>query len=155
MDRVPVTPILRTIRTVVVGLFAAAGMSVGGATDIAAAPSGTPCIESARACVDLSAQQAWLMQGGNVLYGPARVATGTASAPTDIGTYQVFWKDRHHRSSLFDEAPMPYSVFYNGDEAFHQGSLGTPSHGCVRLAQGAAQTFYNTLHVGDVVQVVR
>ncbi|MCU1610470.1 MAG: hypothetical protein JWM45_2386, partial [Pseudonocardiales bacterium] len=26
---------------------------------------------------------------------------------------------------------------------------------CVHLTQGAAQAFYNTLHVGDVVQVVR
>ncbi len=29
------------------------------------------------------------------------------------------------------------------------------SHGCVHLAHRAAQTFDNTLHVGDLVQVIR
>lgn len=154
MLRTPVTPILRAARTVGTGLVAAPLLLLTGAEGVAAASS-TPCAASARACVDLSSQQAWLTRDGHVTYGPIRVASGRASAPTDIGTFQVFWKDRDHRSSLFDDAPMPYSVFYNGDEAFHQGSVGSRSHGCVRLTRSAAQTFYNTLQVGDTVQVVR
>jgi lipoprotein-anchoring transpeptidase ErfK/SrfK len=155
MVRVPVNRILRTVRAIAVGLLAAPALLLTGAASVAAAPSGTPCVASARACVDLSSQQAWLLGDGNVIYGPVRVATGKASAPTDVGIFQVFWKDRHHRSSMFDNAPMPYSVFYNGDEAFHQGGLGARSHGCVRLTHHAAQTFFNTLDVGDKVQVVR
>jgi lipoprotein-anchoring transpeptidase ErfK/SrfK len=82
------------------------------------------------------------------------VATGKASAPTDLGTFRVGWQDLDHRSSLVNNAPMPYSVFFNGGEAFHQDSVTVRSHGCVHLTRQAAQTFYNTLHEGDVVQVV-
>jgi lipoprotein-anchoring transpeptidase ErfK/SrfK len=50
---------------------------------------------------------------------------------------------------------MPYSVFFtNSGIAFHQGSLSVPSHGCIHLSKAAAVTFFNTLSVGQVVQVV-
>lgn len=49
---------------------------------------------------------------------------------------------------------MPYSVFFNGGDAFHEGSLSVPSHGCVHLSQTAAAEFYADLQPGDVVQVV-
>ena len=49
---------------------------------------------------------------------------------------------------------MPYSVFFNGRDAFHEGSVTVCSNGCVHLTQPAAQTFYTTLRVGDEVQVV-
>jgi lipoprotein-anchoring transpeptidase ErfK/SrfK len=49
---------------------------------------------------------------------------------------------------------MPYSVFFNGGIAFHQGSLSVESHGCIHLSRGAAETYYNFLSVGDTVQVV-
>ncbi|MDQ3827515.1 MAG: L,D-transpeptidase [Actinomycetota bacterium] len=94
------------------------------------------------------------MRDGNVSYGPVPVATGQPSAPTAPGTFKVFWKDLHHRSSLFHNAPMPYSVFFDGDTAFHEDSVQAPSHGCVHLTHQDAQTFYKTLHIGDEVQVV-
>ncbi len=153
MVPLPVTP--STGRTVVIGLLGAAALQLAGTAGASAVPSGPPCVAAARACVDLSAQQAWLMRDGDVIYGPVPVATGKASAPTDHGTFRVFWKDLHHRSSEFHNAPMPYSVFFNGGEAFHEDSVTVRSHGCVHLTRRAAQTFYNTLHVGDVVQVVR
>jgi lipoprotein-anchoring transpeptidase ErfK/SrfK len=153
--RLPVAPIIRTVRTVALGLLATAAPLLAGTAGAFAAPNSAPCISAARACVDLSSQQAWLMRDGKVLYGPVPVATGKASAPTDVGTFHVLWKDLHHRSSEFNNAPMPYSVFFNGGEAFHEDSVGVRSHGCVHLTHSAAQTFYNTLHVGDVVQVVR
>ena len=137
------------------GLLGAAAMTFATMTGAAAETSGAPCSDSARACVDLSTQQAWLMRNGSVSYGPVPVATGKSSAPTAPGTFHVFWKDLHHHSSLFQNAPMPYSVFFNGGDAFHEDSVAVPSNGCVHLSQQAAQTFYNTLHVGDVVQVVR
>jgi lipoprotein-anchoring transpeptidase ErfK/SrfK len=146
--------IVRTTGIVALTALGAAGVLPAGNANAAAASSSAPCAASARACVDLSTQQAWLMHDGTVSYGPVPVATGKASAPTAPGTFHVFWKDLHHRSSLFDDAPMPYSVFFNGGDAFHQDSVGVPSNGCVHLTKQAAQTFYNTLHVGDVVQVV-
>jgi lipoprotein-anchoring transpeptidase ErfK/SrfK len=120
-----------------------------------AAMSAVPCATTARACVDLSTQRAWLTHNGIVDYGPVPVKTGRPSAPTDPGTFRVTFKDLHHRSSVFNNAPMPYSVFFNGGDAFHEGSLSVPSHGCVHLSHGAAATFFAKLQPGDQVQVVR
>ena len=153
MKRPPLPPILRTATTVGIGLLAAVALLITG-TQASAAPSGSPCSVTARACVDLPSQRAWLMRGGNITYGPVPVATGKASAPTAPGTFHVTWKELHHRSSEFHNAPMPYSVFFNGGDAFHQDSVTVRSHGCVHLTPPAARTFYNTLHVGDVVQIV-
>lgn len=155
MVRLSLTPLPQTVRASVVGLLAATTMVFTGGAGAAAASSGTPCGPAARACVNLSSQQAWLMHDGNITYGPVPIASGKAGATSDQGTFHVFWKDRHHRSSLFNDAPMPYSVFYNGGEAFHQDSVRTRSNGCIHLSQSAAKTFFNTLQVGDVVQVVR
>jgi lipoprotein-anchoring transpeptidase ErfK/SrfK len=125
------------------------------ATPAQAQTASTPCSPAARACVDLSTQQAWLAQNGVLVYGPVQVRTGKASAPTDPGTFRVTWKDLNHRSKEFNDAPMPYSVFFNGGDALHEGSLTVPSNGCVHLSPSAARTFYYTLKVGDEVQVVR
>ncbi len=50
---------------------------------------------------------------------------------------------------------MPYSVFFIAGIAFHQGSLGATSHGCIHLSRAAAIRFFGSLEVGDVVQAVR
>lgn len=130
--------------------------AAGGAALLAqpASAATAPCSAAARACVDLGTQQAWLMRNGAVVYGPVPVRSGKASAPTDPGTFHVTFKDRHHRSHEFHNAPMPYSVFFHGGDAFHAGSLSVPSNGCVHLSWSAARTFYDDLNVGDVVQVV-
>ncbi|HEY3259262.1 MAG TPA: L,D-transpeptidase [Pseudonocardiaceae bacterium] len=117
--------------------------------------TGAPCIAAARACIDLSANRSWLLDGaGHVIYGPVRITSGRPGYRTPTGIFHVLYKDIDHRSSLFDDAPMPYSVFFVGGIAFHAGSLSVPSHGCIHLSTAAAQTYFKTLHVGDVVQVV-
>ena len=45
---------------------------------------------------------------------------------------------KNHRSRLYNNAPMPFAIFYDGDYAIHGTDqikrLGKPaSHGCVRL----------------------
>lgn len=141
-----------SIATAIAALSSAVWLvAVPGQAD--AAPA-TPCSAAARACVDLSTQQAWLMRDGVVDYGPVAVRTGRPSAPTAPGTFHVTFKDLHHVSTIF-HAAMPYSVFFHGGDAFHEGSLRVSSHGCVHLSRAAASTFFNTLRVGDEVQVVR
>jgi len=130
------------------------GSSDPGNGHLAPTAAGTPCSSSARACLDLSANRAWLLQSGKVQYGPEPVTHGRKGYLTPPGTFRVSFKDIDHKSSLFNSAPMPYSVFFNGGVAFHQGSLRQLSHGCVHLSRAAAQTFFNTLQTGDVVQVV-
>lgn len=116
--------------------------------------SGTPCAAGADACVDLSAQRAWLTDGhGTVTYGPVSALGGTRKYPTPTGTFTVDYKDADHVSNLYD-ADMPYSVFFAPAIAFHQGSLSERSHGCIHLGKTASKRFFANLAPGDTVQVV-
>jgi lipoprotein-anchoring transpeptidase ErfK/SrfK len=114
---------------------------------------GTPCQSTARACVDLSSRQAWLLADGAVTYGPVPITSGRKGFRTPSGTFSVDFHSRDHVSSIYD-APMPYSVFFNGGIAFHQGSLSQQSHGCIHLSRSAAKEFFASLDRGDAVQVV-
>ncbi|TDQ04188.1 L,D-transpeptidase [Labedaea rhizosphaerae] len=116
--------------------------------------TGVPCSAAASACVDLSANRAWLLGNGHVILGPVSITSGRAGYRTPTGTFHVQWKDIDHLSKEFDNAPMPYSVFFNSGIAFHTGSLAAESHGCIHLSNSSAKTFYYNLSVGDVVQVV-
>lgn len=117
-------------------------------------PAGVPCGAGVDACIDLSANKSWLLADGKVTYGPVPITHGRPGWETPPGTFHVGWKDIDHLSSEFDNAPMPFSVFFNGGIAFHQGSLSDPSHGCIHLSYAAAEAYYNALAVGDTVQVV-
>ena len=113
-----------------------------------------PCTPDVRACVRLSTKQAWLVTNGVVETGPVPITHGGATSPTPTGTWPVAWKDQEHTSSIYGD-PMPYSVFFApGGYAFHEGRLDEDSHGCVRLTMADAQTFFNTLQPGQLVQVV-
>ncbi|MDN5860697.1 MAG: L,D-transpeptidase, partial [Pseudonocardia sp.] len=114
---------------------------------------GTPCLSTARACIDLSANRSWLISGGAVAYGPVPITHGRPGWRTPPGIFRVTFRNIDHRSSIFDGAPMPYSVFFNGGIAFHQGSLRVPSHGCIHLSRAAAQQYFGELRRGDIVQV--
>ena len=57
------------------------------------------------------------------------------------------WLSRNHKSSIYDGAEMPYSVFFNGDYAIHGtrqvSKLGEPaSAGCIRLHPKNAKIFF-------------
>ncbi|MBB4674079.1 L,D-transpeptidase [Crossiella cryophila] len=115
----------------------------------------TPCKNAAaRACIDLSANKAWIMSEGKVVLGPVPITHGRKGWLTPPGTFKVSFKNRNHKSSIFANAPMPWSVFFNGGIAFHQGSLREKSHGCIHLSPSAAQRFFGHLSVHDIVQVV-
>jgi hypothetical protein len=49
---------------------------------------------------------------------------------------------------------LPDASTVPGGDAFDEGSVTVCSSGCVDRTQPAAQTLYNTLHVGEEVQVV-
>lgn len=139
---------------------AAAPVPVAAAPVAAAVPAavpvpGTPCLSTAKACIKLSTNQSWLIKDGAIAYGPVPITHGRAGWTTPPGTFNVTFKNRYHRSTIFNNAPMPYSVFFNGGIAFHEGSLREKSHGCIHLSPAAAQTYFANLNKGDVVQVVR
>lgn len=161
-------------RLVVAGLVAAAGIGLAGtaladaeSSDVAAqahaepvAP-GTPCSVSARACVDLESQRAWLIRDGKVTRGPVPIASGGAGRETPLGhSFRVYRKNKDHVSGEFtgpdgNPAPMPWSVFFaDGGVAFHGGDRERASAGCVKLDLPEAEAFFNDLADGDKVQVV-
>lgn len=66
------------------------------------------------------------------------VSTARPGKVTPVGEWTAQWLSRHHRSSRYNNAPMPYAIFYSGDYAIHAtyetDRLGRPaSAGCVRL----------------------
>ncbi len=144
-----------TAAVVVTGTaLAADGDGDGGGGDQPHPVAGTPCSDTARACVDLAHNQAWLIHGGKVTRGPALVSHGGQGKETPIGTFQVEWKDQNHKSAEFNDAPMPFAVFFApGGIAFHQGNPKNPSAGCVHLSKDDAEAWFNDLEVGDEVQV--
>lgn len=104
--------------------------------------------------MSLSTKQAWLLNGGAVELGPVPITHGGTTNPTPTGTWPVAWKDQEHTSSIYGD-PMPFSVFFApGGIAFHEGRLDEDSHGCIRLTMADAQTFFNSLQTGQLVQVV-
>nr|WP_297550642.1 L,D-transpeptidase [Amycolatopsis sp.] len=120
-----------------------------------AADPGVPCTNvTTGACVDLSAHKAWLLQGGQVIYGPVPMLPGRKGYPTPVGTFHVYSREKMHLSKEFDNAKMPNSVFFYPGDAFHTGSLSVYSHGCIHLSSSASLKFFDTLRIGDTVQVV-
>jgi L,D-transpeptidase catalytic domain len=115
---------------------------------------GTPCTVTADSCVDLEHNQAWLIHDGKITRGPVGISHGGQGKETPTGTFHVLWKDKDHKSAEFNDAAMPYSVFFaDGGIAFHQGNPKNPSAGCVHLSAADAQAWFNDLEVGDEVQV--
>lgn len=112
-----------------------------------------PCPSWAAACIDLTNERSWLQSGGVVTYGPVSITSGKAGHRTPTGSFSVYWKDKDHLSSLFNNAPMPNSVFFVGGVAFHAGSLSAQSHGCIHLSNSASETYFSELSVGDGVYV--
>lgn len=114
--------------------------------------SNTPCPASARVCVDIDGKRTWLQQGGETSYGPVSMSPGGAGQETPRGNFTVQYKVKDEVSRLFDNAPMPYAVYFtNNGHAFHEGTLQTQSAGCVRLNHQDAVTYFNALHPGDQV----
>jgi lipoprotein-anchoring transpeptidase ErfK/SrfK len=73
------------------------------------------------------------------------VSTGARGYATPSGHYKVSWLDEHHKSKQYNDAPMPYAIFFDEGKAIHgfAGNVGGPaSHGCVRLATGNAKTLF-------------
>ena len=75
------------------------------------------------------------------------VSTGARGFETPKGQFTPTWLSKDHKSSQYEDAPMPNAVFFDQGIAVHGtdavARLGSPaSHGCVRLAQDNAKTFF-------------
>ncbi len=96
--------------------------------------------------VDISTQTMRVYENGLRIH-TWKVSTGRRGYTTPPGSFKPYRMHKMWRSRKYDNAPMPYSVFYHGGFAIHGtkavSRLGRPaSHGCVRLSTPNAKTFY-------------
>ncbi len=123
-------------------------------------PAATPafdygsCPPDAKACIDLGGRRSWLQSNGQVYYGAVFIGPGRPGFETPRGTFYVNRKVKDEISYEFDNAPMPYAVYFtNNGIAFHQGDPSVLSHGCVRMHRTDAQKYFDELRIGDKVYV--
>lgn len=106
----------------------------------------TPAHADLLVTVDKSAQRMTVSEDGQVLYNWP-VSTGKTGHATPSGSFRAFRMEADHFSKEWDDAPMPYSIFFTKvGHAIHGTSsknIGMPvSHGCVRLSIAHAQKLY-------------
>jgi hypothetical protein len=105
--------------------------------------------------VDKSIQQMTVAVDGRPLY-QWPVSTGRAGYDTPSGKFKAFRMERDHFSKEFDDAPMPFSIFFTERGHAIHGSydkrIGQPvSHGCVRLSPANAETLYKLVEQEGVL----
>lgn len=110
--------------------------------------------------VSISAQEMEVFRNGELVHRWP-VSTARPGHVTPTGTFNAQWLSANHRSSIYNNAPMPWSIFYSGNYAIHGtdqvGRLGQPaSAGCVRLHPDNARVLFRmTQEVGlDNMSVV-
>lgn len=112
---------------------------------IAAALS-TQSSATVRINIDLSNQRMHVESAEGAFSWP--VSTARSGYETPAGEFAPTGMERMHYSRKYDNAPMPYSIFFYGGYAIHGSyetrALGRPaSHGCVRLSPGHARRLYD------------
>ncbi|GGX39002.1 lipoprotein [Streptomyces fructofermentans] len=99
----------------------------------------------------------WMVDGRTV--STMAVRFGSQYTPTREGVFNVYFKSRHHVSTLYD-SPMPYAMFFSGGQAVHYsanfaatGYYGA-SHGCVNVRdEGRIAALFAQVRNGDKVVV--
>jgi hypothetical protein len=86
--------------------------------------------------------------------GVSTCSTGAPGHATPTGVFTILQKDKQHRSSTYNNAPMPNMnrLTWQGI-AIHAGNLpGYPaSHGCIRLPLRFSELLFGLTHVGTPV----
>lgn len=105
--------------------------------------------------VSLPTQRAVLFRNG-VPIAASTISSGREGRETPTGVFTILEKQVEHRSSTYDNAPMPFMqrLTWRG-VALHAGNLpGYPaSHGCIRLPKEFAKLLYGTTRLGMTVVV--
>ena len=114
-----------------------------------------PASDGIRIVVSIAEQAAYVLDGGKVV-ARSPVSTGKRGHETPTGTFRILQKKVHHRSTTYDNAPMPYMqrLTWSG-VALHAGALpGYPaSHGCIRMPRSFAKKLYGVTSHATLVTV--
>lgn len=106
---------------------------------------------SVRLIVNLTDQR--LLVVSPELKGVFKISSGLGPDNITPGSGRCYAPDfieEMHYSSLYNKAPMPHSIFFNGNIAMHgtnaEHLLGQPaSHGCIRLYKADAKKIYEVV----------
>jgi len=105
--------------------------------------------------VSITEQRAYVYRNG-ILIGATTVSTGRPGHATPTGVFTVLQKQKEHRSTIYNGAPMPYMERLTwGGVALHAGGLpGYPeSHGCIHLPSEFAQRLFEISPNGMTVVI--
>ena len=106
--------------------------------------------------VSIPSQKLYAFKDGK-LWDSSDVSTGKPGNDTPTGVFPILQKKVDHRSTLYDDAPMPFMQRLTWDGiALHAGRVpGYPaSHGCIRLPKAFAEELYGiTSHTSTIVIV--
>lgn len=112
-----------------------------------------------RISIDLSKQRLTATNGGETVMW--KISSGRRGYETPTGRYSVMRMEVDHHSDEYEQAPMPYAIFFSPRGLAIHGSfergLGSPrSHGCVRLSVGNAQRLFEWVerHGGATIEIV-
>jgi ankyrin repeat protein len=109
-----------------------------------------------RVVISLTHQTATLFKNAEQI-DSSRVSTGRKTHRTPTGQYVITHKHRHHKSSIYNSASMPYFMRLScGAFGTHSGNCpGYPaSHGCIRMPAAKARAFFLTCPTGTQVDIV-
>jgi hypothetical protein len=109
--------------------------------------SSAACANALVISVDKTSQRMTVSVDGATRY-VWPVSTGRPGFDTPNGTFHPFRLDADHHSTVYDNAPMPDSIFFTKTGDAVHGFFDTPhlgmavSHGCVRLSPANAAVLY-------------
>jgi lipoprotein-anchoring transpeptidase ErfK/SrfK len=118
-------------------------------------PEAAPAEGPVAIVVSIPLQRAYVFRAG-ILIGFSTVSTGQPGYDTPTGVFPILQKKVDHRSSLYDDAPMPYMQRLTWDGvALHAGHVAAvpASHGCIRLPHDFARRLYAVTALGASVVV--
>lgn len=116
------------------------------------------CMTGRVLCISKNSRTLSWMIDGRVL-SSMDVRFGSQYTPTREGTFSVYWKSRHHVSTIYD-TPMPYAMFFSGGQAVHYSpdfaanGYNGASHGCVNVRdEGKIASLFAQVKNGDKVVI--
>jgi len=106
--------------------------------------------------VSISEQKMYVYYHGALVH-EWPVSTARAGKITPTGQWRPKFLSKNHRSSRYNNAPMPYAIFYSGNYAIHGtdqiSRLGRPaSAGCVRLDPKNASVLFDMVRAEGMDQ---
>ena len=127
----------------------------GASADLAGADDDRTARGQIEIVVSLTEQRAYVYRDG-VQIAESEASTGKEGHETPTGVFSILEKERYHRSSKYNDAPMPYMqrlTWYG--VALHGGELPgyAASHGCIRLPLAFARKLFGLTSVGATVVV--